>query len=196
MIADFADVLKTLFWFVAIIIWIVSQFRKQPGKKGKSLKPGDNQRNLKDKKHVSIRDFFKDIANMQSGQERILSQHEEPTEAIEIIHPESLVKESRRATSEKNRPAQKLSDGEEIRIPRSPVPLSLSRRNLQQAVVFSEILAPPIALRDEGRGGSPNLKSGPIKNDEGASAPHVGNRSPGNKKMRDHTTLWQQLAEE
>jgi len=36
MIADFADVLETLFWFVIVIIWIVSQFWKH-GKKGKDI---------------------------------------------------------------------------------------------------------------------------------------------------------------
>ncbi|MDM8552293.1 hypothetical protein QUF72_19565 [Desulfobacterales bacterium HSG2] len=203
MSANFADVLETLFWLVIIIIWIVSQFRKK-GKDisgpalSKSSKPDDNQKD----KRVGIRNFFEEITRMQDGgQKKFHSQREEPAEELEIIHPEPVIKESRHAKAEVTRPTPKHSSGEEIRTPRSPVPLSLSRKNLRQAVIFSEILALPIALRDDGRGGSPNLNFGSrsLKNDEsGASTPHFGNISLRDDETRESAgnTLWQQLIEE
>jgi len=154
-----------------------------------------NKEPKKDKR-VRLRDFFEEISRMKDGgQERFFSQQEEPEEELEIIHPESVVKESGHARTPKH------SSEEEIRMPRAPVPLSLSRKSLRQAVIFSEILAPPIALRDDGRGGSPNLNFGgrSLKNDErGSSTPHFSNSSLRDDETRKSTgnILWQQIIEE
>jgi hypothetical protein len=154
MYADTENIIKVIFWMVVFFIWILSRivkfFRKKPepvspqkSKSGKKEAP--RAKGLGEAFKESLRTFFEDIAESEKEEKSASKKEPVQREIPPPLKPPSEP-EPERVIHEPVPSAQVISE-EGI-----PLQAFLSGRGLQQAVVMSEILAPPVALRrDEKR---------------------------------------------
>ncbi|QTA85431.1 hypothetical protein [Desulfonema magnum] len=167
---NLTDIIEAIVWLMVFIIWfMVTLWRKlrQEKKKEKSasasvpevLERGDTQKIPKDKTRATsvrqifgslkgdLENFFEDIARMQNAEKQTsLPDKSEKTgkDIAGAAHGPDMPDD----ISEHIESVQTDVFESPKRTSRSPFRLKLSKKNLQQAVVYSEVLGPPVALRE------------------------------------------------
>jgi hypothetical protein len=160
---DTADLIKTIIWLLIFIFWIGFQFFKKLAGAIKAIKkdtaPQPQENGLKnglsvfsrgsstDKKAGSVRDslrgFFEEVMKMQKA---------EKPEPPPLKKPDSksVPRKKQRATTAASKPEEKTVHvlTQQTALSSEEIRPSLSAEDMRQAVIFSEILGQPLALRD------------------------------------------------
>ena len=128
------DIIKGIFWIIVFFIWVFSRILKKiPQKKGDS---GQNKVQLIKE---NVGDFFKELSEKmkEAGQktEKPITTISGPKDKLPPPIPQDKIVPVKATVSE----TQRVSESR----------FRLSPKDLRQAVIFSEILAPPVALRNE-----------------------------------------------
>ncbi|MDM8525240.1 hypothetical protein QUF80_17860 [Desulfococcaceae bacterium HSG8] len=161
------DTIKTIFWVIVIIFWVLSSLVKFLRKKDKS-KPGppplprttehSDARKEEEKKSPvrslkeGLANFFEEIVMAQNeGFQKILPVGEAVQKSSPSVAPDhdapAKPAESDATPAEVRKPASEdYYETEKVSVPAG---LDLSGEGLRRAVVFSEILGPPVALRGD-----------------------------------------------
>lgn len=146
------DIIKGIFWIIIFFIWIFSRILKKiPQKKGD---PG--QKNVRQIKE-NVGDFFKELSEkMKEGESKAeaVSKPLITVTASENTLPPPIPQDKTKPV--KAYPTEKMTpDSSSRQVRECSPPCNLSqinlafRKNLRQAIIFSEILAPPLALRND-----------------------------------------------
>ncbi len=165
---NLVDIIKAIVWGAVFVIWFLITLWKKL-RQNKSAPPlpevsarGDSQDTKKDKKRKipvrqifgslkgDLEDFFEDIVKVQKGeQQRPLPGKSEPTreDIASVTHRPDICAD----ISKDIESFQTHVSESQKRASCSPFCLKLSKRDLRQAVVYSEILGPPIALRENNK---------------------------------------------
>jgi len=127
------DIIKGIFWIIVFFIWVFSRILKKiPQKKGDS---GQNKVQLIKE---NVGDFFKELSEKmkeaEQKTEKPITTITGPKDKLPPPIPQDKIVPVKAAVSE-----TRVSESR----------FRLSPKDLRQAVIFSEILAPPIALRNE-----------------------------------------------
>ena len=146
---DTADIIKTIIWAVIFIFWAGWQFFKKLTGAIKKDAPAQSRKNKKQaaprKKTKaigdSLRDFFEEITKVRKAEKPVSPPPpEKPKAATAKRKKQQTPAETPSAVSAPAMPPADLFSEE--------TGLHLSAQDMRQAVIFSEILGPPLALRD------------------------------------------------
>jgi len=137
------DIIKGIFWIIVFFIWVFSRILKKiPQKKGDS---GQNKVQLIKE---NVGDFFKELSEKmkEAGQktEKPITTISGPKDKLPPPIPQGKINDLQNRFTVV---PVKATVSETQRVSESR--FRLSPKDLRQAVIFSEILAPPIALRNE-----------------------------------------------
>jgi len=140
--------IKIIFWIVIFFIWIFSRILKKiPQKKGDSLK--NKVQLIKE----NVGDIFKELSEKmkeaEQKTEKPITTIAEPKDGLPPPIPQGKINDLRLFKPGRFTvvPVKATVTVSETRVSESR--FRLSPKDLRQAVILSEILAPPIALRNE-----------------------------------------------
>jgi hypothetical protein len=136
--------IKIIFWIVIFFIWIFSRILKKiPQKKGDSLK--NKVQLIKE----NVGDIFKELSEKmkeaEQKTEKPITTIAEPKDGLPPPIPQGKINDLQNRFTVV--PVKATVTVSETRVSESR--FRLSPKDLRQAVILSEILAPPIALRNE-----------------------------------------------
>ncbi len=127
-------IIKGIFWIVIFFIWIFSRILKKI-----QQKKGDSGQNKVQLIKENVGDFFKELSEKmkeaQQKTEKPVTTVAEPKDKL----PAPILRDKTGHAAGMSLPEKRVSESR----------FHLSPKDLRQAVIFSEILAPPIALRNE-----------------------------------------------